>query len=162
MKKDLHQITTIEGTIIRIMYPVLFFLMALSGFAQMPIFKRYYLADLPGLGWLAKYFVTHTMHYIGAMVLLFMVVYCGILYLGLLRKRYRLTILAKVKIVFLVAIVITGIFRVLKNLPDVLFSPGFTMFIDITHLIFMMGYLLVALATFLSGTRWLKEFADPV
>ena len=30
------------------------FFSALSGFAQMHIFKRYYIADLPGFGWLAE------------------------------------------------------------------------------------------------------------
>lgn len=43
-----------------------------------------------------------------------------------------------VRIFLLAAIVVTGLFRVLKNMPDVVFSPGFTMFIDISHLGFMM------------------------
>jgi len=44
--------------------------MALSGFGQMPIFKRYYIADLTGLGWLAQFYVTHYFHYAGAAALL--------------------------------------------------------------------------------------------
>ncbi|OPX36471.1 MAG: hypothetical protein B1H12_06995 [Desulfobacteraceae bacterium 4484_190.2] len=42
-------------------------------------------------------------------------------------------------------IVVTGIFRVFKNLPNVVFPPGFTLFIDIAHLGFMMVYLFSAL-----------------
>ena len=33
-------------------YLISVFFLALSGFGQMPIFKRYYIADIPGLGWL--------------------------------------------------------------------------------------------------------------
>ncbi len=43
---------------IRRAFTLTLFFSALTGFAQMPIFKRYYVADLPGLGWLAEYYVT--------------------------------------------------------------------------------------------------------
>ena len=33
------------------LYPFTLILMGVTGFGQMPIFKRYYLADLPGFGW---------------------------------------------------------------------------------------------------------------
>ncbi len=155
MKQAPDQLPMVERLIIQRGYPLLFFLMALTGFAQMPIFKRYYLADLPGLGWLAQYFVTHTMHYVGATILLTMTIYCAMVYLVLLRKQYRLTRLAKIRILLLVGVVITGVFRVLKNLPTVVFSPEFTMLIDIAHLLFMLLYLLVAALALLSGTGWL-------
>jgi hypothetical protein len=66
-------------------------------------------------------------------------------------------VLAGVRILFLAGIVVTGIFRVVKNLPDIVFSPGFTMFIDIAHLCFMPLYILTALAALLFGKRWLRE-----
>lgn len=157
MKSELDKIPLAERMIFRSVYPALFFLMAVTGFAQMPIFKRYYLADLPGFGWLAQYYVTHTIHYLGATALLLVISYSSIVYLMLLRKHYRLTLLARVRIVLLAAIVGTGIFRVLKNLPNVLFSPEFTLFIDISHLAFMLVYTLFAIAAMLSGARWLTE-----
>ena len=55
---------------VRTGYIMLVFMMALTGFGQMPIFKRYYIADIPGLGWLAAYWVTHYIHYLGAALLL--------------------------------------------------------------------------------------------
>jgi len=33
-------------------YLITVIFLVLSGFGQMPIFKRYYIADIPGLGWL--------------------------------------------------------------------------------------------------------------
>jgi hypothetical protein len=145
-----------EQRFLKPVYGSLLGLMGLTGFAQMPIFKRYYIADIPGLGWLGQFYVTHYMHYIGAILLLTLLTYAGIVYLALLRRRYRLTPSARVKIALLAAIVVTGIGRVLKNLPDVVFSPAVTMFLDISHLGFMMALLGVALVSLITRGRWLK------
>ena len=45
--------------------------LALTGMGQMPIFSRYYIADLPGLGWLGDYETTAALHLALAAVLLF-------------------------------------------------------------------------------------------
>jgi len=149
-----------EQVWIKPIYILLFLLMGLTGFGQMPIFKRYYIADIPGLAWLDQYYVTHTIHYLGAIVLLALIAYCMVTYGALLRKQYRLTVLAWIRAVLLAGIVGTGIFRVLKNLPDVVFSPGFTMFIDIAHLSFMMLYLVVALFSVITRQKWLQVKAS--
>ena len=44
--------------------------LALTGFAQMPIMKRYHIADLPSLGWLADYSATSAVHYAAAALFL--------------------------------------------------------------------------------------------
>mgnify|MGYP003763942951 CR=1 FL=1 len=46
------------------------FLLLFSGFGQMPMYKRYKVADLPGLAWSADYGATLLLHYIGAAVLI--------------------------------------------------------------------------------------------
>lgn len=51
------------------------FLLIFSGIGQLPVFKRYNLDKLPGGEWLSVYFNTLTLHYIGAMVLLFIITY---------------------------------------------------------------------------------------
>jgi len=135
-------------------YLFLLFFMGLTGFAQMPIFKRYYIADIPGLGWLAQFYTTHILHYLGAISLLALIFYAIAMY-GLAGKAlFRLTVSAYVRIFFLAGLVVTGIFRVLKNLPDVLFSPGFTMFIDISHLVITMLLFLFGAFFFIRGSSW--------
>lgn len=136
-------------------YRILLFGMGLTGMAQMPIFKRYYIADIPGLGWLAEFYFTHAMHYLGAVLLLALLAYCAGLYLLALRRRFALTASAGVRVGLLGAIVVTGGFRVLKNLPDVTFSPGLTQFIDIAHLALMMALLAAGAAAMLGGWKWL-------
>ncbi|MDM8551562.1 FeS-binding protein [Desulfobacterales bacterium HSG2] len=141
--------------LIKRFYLFILFLMSITGFGQMPIFKRYYIADIPGLAWLANFYFTHYVHYIGAILLFAIFGYCIVGYLLVGRQRFRLTGSAYIRIVLLTAIAGTGIFRVLKNLPDIVFSPGFTMFVDISHLIFMMIFLLVTAVFLVMKTGWL-------
>ena len=131
--------------------------MAFTGFGQMPIFKRYYLADIPGMAWTADFYFTHTLHYLGASLLLALITYLLFDYLFAGRKRFALTVSAYIRIALLGGIIITGVFRVMKNLPDVVFSPSFTLFIDVSHLGFMMIYLAAAIFFSFWKARWLKE-----
>jgi hypothetical protein len=131
--------------------------MAVTGFAQMPIFKRYYIADIPGMAWTADYYFTHYLHYIGASLLLALIAYVAFDFLLSERKLYQLTFSAYLRILLLGGIVVTGVFRVLKNLPDVVFSPGFTLFIDVAHLGFMVMYAVLAFIFAFRHSPWLVE-----
>jgi len=145
-----------EHRFIRRVYILTLFVMGLSGFAQMPIFKRYYIADIPGLAWLADFYFTHYLHYLGAIVLFGIFGYCVTAYFMAYRHAFRLTVSAYIRMVFLSGILVTGIFRVLKNLPNLLFPSDFIMFIDIAHLVFMMLFMSAALVFFVMKTGWLR------
>ena len=157
MTPDRKITTYAEQKFMKPLYLVLLFAMGLTGFGQMPIFKRYYIADIPGLGWLANFYATHYMHYMGAIALFILFVYAIVVYWGLLHRQFQLTPAAYIRIVLLALIAITGIFRVLKNLPDVVFSPMFTMVIDISHLVFMMFLMLFGLLFIILKKGWLIE-----
>lgn len=139
------------------LYLFLLFAMGLTGFAQMPIFKRYYIADIPGLAWLADFYATHYLHYMGAIILLGFFAYAGVVYFGMMRKQFLLTRAAYVRVAILLLIVVTGVFRVLKNLPEIVFSPTFTMIIDISHLIFMMFLMVFGIIFMMAKKRWVVE-----
>jgi hypothetical protein len=109
-------------------------LLALTGLAQMPIFKRYYISDIPGFGWLTAFYTTHKIHYIAAAVFLALLFWMATVYLLNHRKTWRLTVMGQVRMVILVLIVATGILRTLKNLPDHGFSPITVMAVDWIHL----------------------------
>jgi hypothetical protein len=139
------------------LYLILIFIMALTGFGQMPIFKRYYIADIPGFGWLANYYATHYIHYIGAIALFAYFVYACVVYFGLIHKQFQLAWAAYIRIALLALIAVTGIFRVLKNLPDVVFSPLFTLMIDISHLTFVLFLMLFGILFIILKKRWLVQ-----
>ncbi|MFA9393281.1 MAG: hypothetical protein ACERJ1_00990 [Halodesulfovibrio sp.] len=121
--------------IIRRLWVPLMALMAITGMGQMPIFKRYYIADIPGLAWLGQPFTVHWVHYIGAAVLMFIIAWFVTLWIA---KQPKLTTSGILRIVLLALLVVTGYVRVMKNLPDVHFSPMITMLIDWSHLLFAM------------------------
>jgi hypothetical protein len=57
-------------------------LMTVTGMGQMPIFKRYYIADIPGLGWLADPYTVHWVHYAGAIALVGLGAWLAIMHLA--------------------------------------------------------------------------------
>ena len=135
-------------------------LTAFTGFGQMPIFKRYYISDIPGMAWSADFYATHFLHYLGAAVLLGLFAYFILDYILTGRKYFHLTFSTYLRMILMAGIVATGILRVFKNLPDVLFSSAFTVFIDISHLGFAMAYLFTALVLLLMKRGWVRE-TDP-
>jgi nitric oxide reductase large subunit len=122
----------------------------------MPIFKRYYVSEIPGMGWAADFYLTHTLHYLGAIVLFTLFAYAITDYLLKGKNHARLTASAYVRLALLGGLVVTGIFRVFKNLPDVTFSPGFTLLIDLAHLGFMMLFGMAALIFMIFKLRWVE------
>ena len=122
--------------------------LALSGFGQMPIFKRYYLADIPGMGWLAAYYVTNTIHYIGAAIFLGLLAYMVIVYLRSRAVGVRITASGALRAGAVAIIVVTGILRVLKSRPDVYLGANTVFAVDLAHLagVMLWGFLALAAA----------------
>ncbi len=123
----------IPKRIIRI-YHLIVFALVFTGFAQMPIFKRYYLADIPGFAWTADYYLNHRLHYILAALLLAFFTYVVVVYFTVWSKRFTITGSGWTSTVLWLGIVVTGIMRVAKNQPDIHFRPETTMWIDWLHL----------------------------
>jgi len=51
------------------------FVLLFSGFGQMPIYKRYFVDQLPGLGWSSNFYITLNIHYVAAFILIFVSFY---------------------------------------------------------------------------------------
>jgi hypothetical protein len=122
---------------LRIRNLIYFFILSfitLSGFAQMPIFKRYYIADIPGLGWLAQFYITHYIHYISAVIFIGFATYVMVDYLFVKIKYDKFSILAYTKITSIIGLIVTGTLMMIKNLSGTPFSAGFIIFLDISHL----------------------------
>ena len=139
---------------VRACYMTLLLFMALSGFGQMPIFKRYYIADLPGLEWLAQFYVTHYIHYVGAAVLLAIGAYYLTRYLVAERSRRRISRYGAIQGVIMLIVVITGGLRVIKNYEGYYLSSGLIVFLDILHLSAATLFLLLGLWGLIARKRW--------
>ena len=146
--------TRVVSRPLRWIYLTTTFFLVLSGFGQMPIFKRYYIADIPGLGWLAEFFVTHYIHYLGAIVLLALIAYLAADYLVLKRNSRRLPASGYIRLVLLTGILVSGGLLVIRNLTGTHFSPEFIIFLDITHLGLVMALLFVSLYCLIRKKHW--------
>ena len=135
-------------------YLITILFLALSGFGQMPIFKRYYIADIPGLGWLAEFFITHYIHYLAAILFLAFTAYMIIDYLLSKRKFRLMTVSGYVRSALLAGILVSGVFLVLRNLAGSNLSSGFIIFLDLCHLGLVMAFLFVSLYCLVNKKQW--------
>ena len=151
-----HQttISKVPDRTVRYVYLITVFLLTLTGFGQMPIFKRYYIADIPGLGWLAQFFVTHYIHYLAAILILALVAYIIIDYLMLQKKNFRLTATGYVRGAILAGILVSGILLVIRNLAGSQFGPWFIIFLDLAHLGLVMTFLMVTGYCLIFKKQW--------
>lgn len=130
---------------------------ALTGFAQMPIFKRYYIADIPGLGWLAKFYVTYWLHYISASALIALTAYLLADFLLHSRRYLRIRLLGLLRGGILFLILSSGILLVFRNLPGYRFSPEFVIALDFSHLGLVVLFLMTSLAALLLRKGWVTN-----
>ena len=120
----------------------------------MPIFKRYYIADIPGLGWLAKFYVTHYIHYMAAVLLLARIAYRVVEHITAKHSAKKLTASGYLRGILLGGISITGIFLVIRNLKEIWLSPDFIIFLDVIHLGLVIVFILAALYCRLLKKPW--------
>ena len=144
----------VEKNYIYPFYLVTILFITLSGFGQMPIFKRYYIADIPGLGWLAKYLITHYIHYVGAVVLLALVAYQIADYLLLTKKKLKVSLSGLVRGGLILGIILTGLLLVIRNTQANPFSLNFIIFLDLSHLTLVLLFLMTSLYCLLLKKKW--------
>ena len=151
-----HHTAILKGPnrIVRYVYLITVFFLTLTGFGQMPIFKRYYIADIPGLGWLAQFYVTHYIHYLAAILILALVAYMIIDYLILQKKHFRLTASGYVRGAILAGILLSGILLVIRNLAGSQFGPRFIIFLDLAHLGLVMTFLMATGYCLIFKKKW--------
>lgn len=105
--------------------------LALTGMGQMPIFSRYYIADIPGLGWLGNFRATAELHLALGALFLFTL---GLLAVAWIDADERRRALAVIRALLLVAVAATGLVRVLQNGLLPLFGPMTVRYLDWSHL----------------------------
>lgn len=137
-------------------YASILFLITLSGFGQMPIFGRYYIASVPGLGWLAEFYTTHVLHYAAAIALIALAVYVLFDFIINGVGLKRLTRSGYFKTGIISGLIISGCLMVVKNLPGIYWSHTTVIVLDLTHLSLCMALLTLSLYTLMMKKKWIK------
>jgi hypothetical protein len=117
-----------------------------TGAGQMPIFKRYYLADLPGMAWTADFLLLHSLHLLLAAVFL---AWAGAALGAWLVRRRAPTALGGWRAGVIAALALTGLARAAKNLPWVWLPPETVMAVDWAHLALALAFGALGLAALL-------------
>jgi hypothetical protein len=146
--------TATANPMLRYFYLITVFFLTLTGFGQMPIFKRYYIADIPGLGWLAEFFVTHYIHYVGAILFLALIAYLVVDYVLIKPSSRRLTTTGWIRCSLLAVILVSGVFLVIRNLSGSNLSAALIILLDLSHLGCVMAFLLLSLYCVIFRKKW--------
>lgn len=147
---------TLHDKIIRYIYNITFIFLTLTGFGQMPIFKRYHIADIPGLGWLAEFYTTHGMHYIFAAVLIGLCFYVSVDHILAGKKERQLTRSGYAKTIMITGLIATGVLMVFKNFSGTPYSPLMVSILNLFHLTICMAILLYSLITVITKQMWVR------
>jgi formate dehydrogenase gamma subunit len=152
-------------------------LLIFSGFGELPMYKRYMVTEIPGMGWAGDFFVNLKIHYLAGIVFVSIMVFHA-LYHGWLRqqgliprkgdvKASLITILSmfgfeeepksdkylpeqRLAYAYLggvgLILVLTGLMKVIKNLPGVYFPPSLITWMTLIHTFATIFFLLGVLA----------------
>jgi hypothetical protein len=153
---------TKTDSVSRYLYLFTVFFLALSGFGQMPIFKRYYIADIPGLGWLAKFYITHYIHYLGAILLLALCAYYITDYFMFDFKKKKLTFSGYFKTAVIAGLMLSGFLLVIKNFADYHLPNGLIIFLYLFHLILVMLLLGYGFYSLIAKKCWMANRPDEI
>lgn len=146
-----------KKSIIRYFYLIIVFFLILTGSGQMPIFNRYYIADIPGLGWLGEFYVTHYMHYLFAIMFIAFITYIITDYLFSKLKSIKITSSGYFRGGIISGLMITGGLLVIRNLRGSGFEPGFIIFLDLSHLGLVIMLLIAGVYCAVSKKRWTEN-----
>ena len=113
MKTDSHPL-------LKFVYGLSAVIALFTGFGNMPLWKRYYVADIPGLGWSGDFLINLNVHILAGSILVALAVYAALTSLMDRRPpKTRLSFSGKVRAILLGLALATGIVMVVKNLPGV-------------------------------------------
>jgi len=128
--------------------------LSFTGFGQMPIYKRYYISDIPGLGWSANFYNTHLLHYIFSALFLGVAAYVVVDYL-LLKKRFAaITLSGYIRSAILAGLVVTGLLLVIYNFSGVFFSTWVAFALLVSHMVLAVALIVTGLVVIIRKKPW--------
>ena len=139
MNPTIEKAAPIKKTAFWYLYLVSAIVLAFTGFGQMPLYKRYYISDIPGLGWSADFYTTHLLHYIFSALLLGIAAYVVVDYLLLKKRHTTLTLSGIIRSAILAGLVVTGLLLVIYNFSGVFFSTWVAFALLVSHMMLAMA-----------------------
>ncbi len=149
-----------KAPLVRTLYFISALILVITGFGQMPIYKRYYISSLPGLDWLADFYITHWLHYLSAAVFMGLLIYTLVIFIFAYRRTKKPSISGIIRGFILMGLMVTGILLVINNLPGSFFSQASIIFLDLAHMALAVVFLVAGLVAIIQKSPWIVERFD--
>ena len=138
-------------------YRILLAVALFTGFGNMPIYKRYYISDIPGMGWAGNFFTNLNVHYIAGALLLGLAFYFALVYLKKSAYDSRLTASGALRAAFLGAALLSGILLAVRNLRAIHFSLSVQLTVIFIHLGMAMIVLIMSIGCGIAKIPWIRH-----
>lgn len=149
--------TTLADRVVWWIFAVSAVLAVFTGFGNMPLYKRYYIADISGLGWSGDFFANLHVHYIAGSVLLAVAVYASLRFLLEKKVGLRLTRSGAVRSAVLFAALVSGLLMALRNLSGIDYPFYFHAGLNFLHMGVAVVFMLLGLGCAAARCRWVRE-----
>ena len=143
--------TGANGTGFKWILAVALFVALFTGFGNMPLYGRYYIADLPGFGWAGNFIVNLKVHLVTGALLLALALYWLAGFIRLNRKWSGLSGIMKLTVACIALSLFSGLLAGLKNFAFLTPGLALNMIINFFHmgmamLVAMVGVIALSLS----------------
>lgn len=128
-----------------------------TGFGNMPLYRRYYVTDLPGFGWAGDFMINVQVHYMADAVLLALSAYFTVSWIFLRKEGQRLSQTGRIRAIVLGLALLTGLAMAVKNLSGVVYPLPLLIAMNFLHMSLAVCYLLLAPGCRIVRASWLRK-----
>ena len=143
--------------VLRRLYPVLLAVALFTGFGNMPIYKRYYISNIPGLGWAGNFYINLYIHYVTGALLLGLAVYFAVIFLKTRPSQRRLTVTGGLRTSIVILLLVSGFSLAIRNLSTIFFPFVTQMVVTFAHLTTAMILLVVSIGCGITKSPWTRQ-----
>ncbi len=126
-----------------------------TGIGNMPMWGRFFVADIPGFGWSGDFFVNIYVHYLAGALLLAISAYHIVVYRQRSDRRKTLSPSGAVRVALLGLVLVSGLLSAIKNLAFIDLPMTGLMLLVFLHLAGMMAFVFFALVFWLRKKPWM-------
>ena len=141
--------------LLKVLYGIAAVAALFTGFGNMPLWGRYYVADVPGLAWSGNFFINVNVHILAGSLLLSIGIYA--LTATMMDERLRtsrMTLSGRIRGFLLAMALATGILMVVKNLPGVHFPMAALIVFNFAHMTAGLLFMIAGLLALIFRLPW--------
>ena len=145
----------VNGSRLKWLFTAAVLLALFTGFGNMPLYGRYYLADIPGLQWSGNFIVNMNVHLVAGAVVLALAVYYLAGMIILRKDQAPRTVLNRFLGIALALVLISGLIAGVKNFAA--WTPGLALMMTINFFHLATAMLFTAVGVVFLVVHWKNQ-----